>query len=190
MLYYYKATGKLNILLFIMLFFAMVAEVLFQYNYYKFIEIVSISALILFICMIYLLKPIIHFNSRSFAKHNLTELTIGFLIVAGLLMYCLYVIIPSIPNLFLFLPAVIGFVTVLVILYGVPQFNNNPSNLLLTGVASALLVEMLVAFAYEFILDLDFFLVVAILFGAAAKIFFTMFLIRMKDVGYQDHFYF
>jgi hypothetical protein len=182
LLYHYKATEKFNIVLLIYLAAMLVAEVLFLYDFEKYINVLSFAQLIGQMCFFWLLRSILKVNFKNFSIHNLIELIIGFIGISYIVGYLLYLIFPLIPDLTLFLPSVIVFFIMVIICMGIPFFNKHPDNIMLWGIGGGLIAEMSCAFIYEYISDHKAYLVMAHLFGAFIKIIFTMYLIRIKNI--------
>lgn len=181
-LYHYKATEKFNVVLLIYLTTMLIAEVLFLYDFEKYINLLSFSQLIGQMCFFWLIRPILKLNFKDFSTHNLAELIIGFLGISYIVGYLLYLIFPLIPDLTLFLPSVIVFFIMVIICIGIPFFNKHPHNIMLWGIGGGLIGEMSCAFIYEYMSDHKAYLVMAHLFGAFIKIIFTMYLIRIKNI--------
>ncbi|MEP0265630.1 hypothetical protein [Dokdonia sp.] len=181
-LYHYKATEKFNVVLLIYLIAMLVAEVMFLYDFEKYINVLSFSQLIGQMCFFWLIRSILKINLKNYSTHNLLELIIGFLGISYIVGYLLYLIFPLIPDLTLFLPSVIVFFIMVIICIGIPFFNKHPDNIMLWGIGGGLIAEMACAFIYEYISDYKAYLVLAHLFGAFIKIIFTMYLIRIKNI--------
>jgi len=164
-LYYYRASGKFSIALLGFLIATMVSEILFQHDFQSNVHIVSFSMLVACVLMVYLVKPILRFEFKNFARHSIAEISIGVLSITFIVGYLSYVILPSISDLTFFVPSFVVLLATSAVFFAIPLFNRHPANVYLTGVAGALLTEMIFAFLNEFMLQLDFFMVASIFFG-------------------------
>jgi len=188
-LYHYKATEKFNIVLLIYLITMLIAEVLFLYDFEKYINVLSFSQLVGQMCFFWLIRSILKVNFKNYSTHNLIELVVGFIGISYIVGYLLYLIFPLIPDLTLFLPSVIVFFIMVIICIGIPFFNKHPHNIMLWGIGGGLLGEMSCGFIYEYMSDHGAYLVMAHLFGAFIKIIFTMYLIRIKNIKATENEY-
>ncbi|WP_299678882.1 hypothetical protein [uncultured Dokdonia sp.] len=188
-LYHYKATEKFNVVLLIYLVAMLVAEVMFLYDFEKYINVVSLTQLIGQMCFFWLIRSMLKVKFENFSTHNLIELIIGFIGISYVIGYLLYLIFPLIPDLTLFLPSVIVFFIMVTICIGIPFFNKHPDNIMLWGIGGGLIGEMSFGFIFEYISDHKAYLVMAHIFGAFLKIIFTMYLIRIKNIKKTEHNY-
>ncbi len=180
--YVNKATGTFNVPFLLMLLFAMIAEIFFLLDFEKYIYVVSISILVSLVSLLFMLREVINFKRRNFATHIIAEVLLGMLAIGLIVGYLAWIIIPRIAEQEVFIPAFIGVLFTSSMLYSVPLFNKHPANLLLTGVASALLVEMVFVFMYTFLLDLKLLLICALFFASFYKVVFAMYLVRLDSV--------
>lgn len=181
-LYHYKGTDGFNVVFLVYLVAMFLAEVLFLYDFEKYINILSFVQLVGQMCFFWLIRPVLIVNFKNFSTHNLIELIVGFIGISSIVGYLLYLIFPLIPDLTLFLPSVIVFFIMVIICIGIPFFNKHPDNIMLWGIGGGLIGEMSCGFIYEYISDHKAYLVMAHIFGAFIKIIFTIYLVRMKYI--------
>lgn len=187
--YLYRATERFSKVFLLFLLSTMVMEVVFLYDYSSYASLVSMLSVASCIFLLLLMKPVIISGSRVFSRHYMVEFIVGFIGVGFVMGYLAYFILPLISDLTIFLPAFIGVLLTASILYSIPLFNKHPANLLLTGVASAILVEMIFAFIYKYIVDLEFFMILAIFFASFFKVIFAMYITRIDGVKNIDENY-
>lgn len=161
---------------------AMFSEIVFLYDFKKYINVSSLLYIISQLCFLCLLKPVLKVNIRKFSTHNLTELIVGFLGISYVIGYVIYLIFPLIPDLTLFVPSVISFLVIVMYCIAIPFFNKHPDNIMLWGVGGGLIAEMVFAFSYEYISDHRAYLVMAHVFGAFLKIIFVIYLTRIEGI--------
>jgi len=191
-IYHYKATGKFSFPFFTYLLVAMFYEILFLYDFEKYINVISFLHITSQLFFLWLLKPVIKINIKNFSTHNVTELIIGFLGMSYVIGYVLYLIFPLVPDLTLFIPSVISFLLIIVACIGIPLFNKHPDNIMLWGIGGGLIAEMVCAFTYQYVSDHRAYLVMAHIFGAFLKIIFALYLTRIdaiKDFDVEDEDY-
>ncbi|WP_299678885.1 hypothetical protein [uncultured Dokdonia sp.] len=185
-LYHYNATGIFSKVLLAFLVTAMLSEMIFLYDFDKYINIVSALHITSQLCFLWLLKPILKVDIKEFSTHNLIELIIGTLGISYVVGYLLYLIFPLIPDLTLFVPSVISFLIITILCVRYPFFNIHPDNILLWGIGGGMIAEMTCAFIYQYISDLRVFIVMAHMFGAFLKIIFVIYLIRARNMKTFD----
>ena len=188
-LYVYKAVGQFHFPFLITLLSGMIAEIFFLIDFNQYINIVSIAMIICFSSMLYALKEVMHFEVKNFPKHLIAEVLIGVFSVTTFISYLAYNILPQISNLPVFLLSFAGLLIFISFLYAIPLFNKHPSNLLLSFVATAVLVESTFAFIYTYILSIPFFILVTIFCAGIAKVIFAMFLTRLESTKKIDEGY-
>ena len=191
-IYHYKATGKFSFPFFTYLLVAMFYEILFLYDFEKYINVISFLHITSQLFFLWLLKPVIKINIKNFSTHNVTELIIGFLGMSYVIGYVLYLIFPLVPDLTLFIPSVISFLLIIVACIGIPLFNKHPDNIMLWGIGGGLIAEMVCAFTYQYVSDHRAYQVMAHIFGAFLKIIFALYLTRIdaiKDFDVEDEDY-
>ncbi len=167
----------------------MLFELLFLYDFEKYVNIVSVLHITSQLCFLWLLKPILKVDIKKFSTHNLTELIIGTLGFSYVVGYLMYLIFPLIPDLTLFIPSVISFILLTILCLRYPFFNRHPDNILLWGIGGGMIAEMMCAFIFQYVSDLRVFIVMAHVFGAFLKIVFVIYLIRLKEADTLDEEY-
>ncbi len=181
-LYHYAATGIFSKMLLVYLVTAMSFEILFLYDFEKYVNVISVLHITSQLCFLWLLKPILKVDIKKFSTHNLTELIIGTLGISYIVGYLMYLIFPLIPDLTLFIPSVISFLFLTVLCLRYPFFNRHPDNILLWGIGGGMIAEMMCAFIHQYVSDLRVFIVMAHVFGAFLKIVFVIYLIRLRKM--------
>lgn len=129
------------------------------------------------------------FRVENFPRHLYLEVLLGVFSVTTFIGYLAYEILPEIAHLTVFLISFAGLLVFILLLYAIPLFNKHPSNLLLTFIATAVLVESAFAFIYKYILNIDFFLLVTLFCAGIAKVVFAMFLTRLESTKKIDEAY-
>lgn len=188
-LYVYKATGQFHFPFLITLISGMIAEIFFLIDFDKYTYLVSIAMIFCFLSMLYALREVMHFEIKNFPKHLYVEILLGVFSVTTFISYLAYNILPEIADLPVFLVSFVALLVFISLLYAIPLFNKHPSNLLLTFVATAVLVESAFAFIYTYILDIHFFLLVTLFCAGIAKVIFAMFLTRLESTKKIDEAY-
>jgi len=185
-LYVYKATYKFCIPFLITLLSGMIAEIFFLIDFRKYTNIVSIAMIVCFLSMLYELRGVMQFQVKNFPKHLVFEIFLGVFTVITWISFLTYNIQPEIADLPIFVVAFAALLIFIFILYAIPLFNKQPSNVLLTFVATAVLVESTFAFVYTFVLDFHFFLLVTLFCAGIAKVIFGVFLTRVDTAKRVD----
>ncbi len=188
-LYHYTATKVFSKVLLVYLITTMLSEMIFLYDFDKYINIASALHITSQLCFLWLLKPILKVDIKKFSTHNLTELIIGTLGISYVVGYLLYLIFPLIPDLTLFVPSVISFLIIVILCIRYPFFNRHPDNILLWGVGGGMIAEMMCAFIFQYVSDLRIFIVMAHVFGAFLKIVFVVYLVRLRKTDTLDEEY-
>ncbi len=185
-IYVYKAIGQFHFPFLITLISGITAEIFFLIDFNRYIYIVSIAMVFCFLSMLYALREVMRFRVENFPKHLYLEVLLGVFSVTTFIGYLAYEILPEIVHLTVFLISFAGLLVFITLLYAIPLFNKHPSNLLLTFVATAVLVESAFAFIYTYILDIHFFLLVTLFCAGIAKVMFAMFLTRLENTKKID----
>ena len=185
-LYVYKATGQFHFPFLITLVSGMIAEIFFLIDFERYTYIVSIAMVFCFSSMLYALREVMHFQVKNFPKHLFVEVFLGVFSVTMFISYLAYNILPEIADLPVFLVSFVSLLIFVSLLYAIPLFNKHLSNLLLTFVATAVLVESTFAFIYTYILNIHFFLLITLLCAGIAKVIFGMFLTRLESTKKID----
>ncbi len=188
-LYHYRATEKFNIVFFVYVFSMMFSELLFLYDFEKYVNLCSFFNIVSQICFLWLLKPVLKVKLKNFSAHNGIELIIGFLGISYVLGYLIYMIFPLIPDVTLLLPSMIAFFVIITICIGFPLFNKHPDNIMLWGVGGGLIGEMCSAFIFEYVSDHRAYIVMAHVFGSFIKIIFTIYLLRIEEIKSSENNY-
>lgn len=181
-LYHYRASEKFNTIFFIYVIAMMFTEIGFLHDFEKYIVITTFLFIISQMCFLWLLRPILKVNIKSFSTHNLAEFVIGFIGISYVVGYIYYLIFPLVPDLPLFLSSTIAYLITVIICLGVPFFNKHPDNAMLWGIGGGIIAEMSCAFIYEYVSDHRAYLVMAHIFGAFFKIVFATYILRIKDI--------
>jgi len=177
--FYYKSTGKFEWRLLLYLFLNMVAEMAFVYDFTNYYETAVITTFVGEILLISMLKPLWNFNLKEVSTHNIGELIIGFLGVSSLVIYMLYIILPQLPDVILFIPTIASFTWLCILFFGIPIVNKHPNNIYLWGVGSFFIGELFMALIYEYIQRDLIFLVLAYFCGLSLKLALITYLTKM-----------
>ncbi len=184
--YYYKRTKKFNWFLFFYLGLVMLSEIGFVYDFTTYFDVVLLISSMAHICMIVLLKPALKIKIKNFETHNLIELIVGFIGITTLLFYGIYIVFSLVSDVTFFVLSLISFFILCSILIGVPLFNKHPKSIVLWGIGSGLIAEMVCAFIYEFLMDARIFLVMAYIFSIFMKSTLIYFLTIIDEVVNTD----
>jgi len=178
-MFYYKSTGKFDWRFLLYLVLNMVAEMGFVYDFTTYYALAVITTFIGEILLILVLKPLWHFDLKKISTHNMGELIIGFLGVSSLVIYMLYIIMPQLQDVILFIPTIITFTWLCILFFGIPIVNKHPNNIYLWAMGSFFIGELFMALTYEYIQRDLIFLVLAYFCGLSLKLALTIYLTKI-----------
>lgn len=180
--YHYKATGTFDFIFLIFLLSSMLSELLFLYDYENHINLTAFISVISSAAIVLLLRPVINFNFKRFSFYNITEIVIGFVGASYVVGFILLSVLPNLSDLTLFIPSFVAFVFSSVLCFAIPYFNRHTDNIFVFGVGFAYLLEMCAAFSFQFLLEKEIFLIIAIVMGVSYKILLAIYLSKMKFI--------
>lgn len=178
-LYYYKETGVFYMHFLVYLLLNMIAEIAYIYDFVTYFKLAVITTFFAELLLIYMLKPYLRFNFKKISKHNIIELIIGFVGIGALVIYMLFIIIPKLPNVLIFMPTIISFTLLCLLCFGIPMLNKHPKHIYLWAVGSLFIGELFMAFIYEYIQRDTLFLILAFVLGSSLKITLAIYFANM-----------
>ncbi len=187
-IYVKKASGKHNIYFLLFLLTSMISEVLFLYDFTSHQSWITLGSVLSNIALLFLMKPIINKRNRSFSKHNIIELIVGFIGIGYSIGFIALRVVPYMPEISLFILATISFSITVSVCFLIPNFHLHPDNSLLFIIGGAYVAEMCFGFIYLFLYPEIVILLISVLAGSAVKIVLAKYLTRFEVIEKEGTF--
>lgn len=181
-IYVRQANGRNNIFFLLFLLTSMFSEVLFLQDFASYQSWITLASVLSNIALLCLMKPIIDKRNKSFSKHNIIELIVGFIGIGYAIGFIALKVVPFVPEISLFIIATLSFSITLIVCFLIPSFHLHPDNGLLFIVGGTYVAEMGFGFMYLFLYKEMVILLISILTGSAVKIILAYYLTRVRII--------